>query len=953
MSKYPRLNCGEIVMALRTLPWLAFLLVLGLSFSSTAEAEQVGHYNVVWESPSVDASGQMPLGNGDLAAGVYAIEDGDLYLLLAKNDAFTYNGDLFKTGRVRVSLTPNPFAKGKPFRQTLDLPTGSIRIEADGVSLRIWADANRPVYHVQVDSPQEISVRAEPELWERIDGCSWNKTSAPVDPPTQDVRLERDGQILWYFAVGDRSVYPSEMEYYDVEHMTSEFPDPYRFNTFGNLLESPDLSLTEGSLAGKGKSFDIRIHALAEQTPKVSAWIEAIEDQAARPIDVTKDWSEHCRWWSAFWDRSWITVTDNTLPAEERGHVSHEGYTRHRDVIDGAALVAQSYNVFRYLMACQSRGRIQTKFNGGLFTQPLRYGKKPRLQAIQRDDGAWISHEDDRLWGRRFTYQNQRLLYWPLLMSGDGDLMQPFFDYYWNLLPVRKAITQAWFGHEGTYYRENIEPTGGERDCSKDGTDSETKPLRTPPGENDGSGYYHSYYFTCGLETVAMMIEHAKYSGDEEFRDQVLVPFAREILLFFDKHYGRDADGKLRLDPAMVLETWWVAVNPAPDVAGLQHCLDELLAMKAGSAEDQANWTRFRKEIPEVHLHEIEGRTAIAPAHSWEKKKNSENGELYPVFPFRRFGLGLGTADIADWTMQHRTLKNAFGYKCWTQDQIHWAYTGNASEASDGLVHRFRNASPMCRFPLYGSEGPDSCPDFDHFGSGSTALQRMLVQEANGKILLLPAWPANWDAAFKLHVANETVIRGTVVDGKLADWSIEPASRRKDVVVYEPQAIPERPVVPHSDHPLRIGIDHAGGSRFKGKVGRATMFRGLLKPDMIAKLAAGNRNEKVTGEAVVDCLLQPEAGDTLTTEHADFDGPVSFEAWIQPAKGEAGRIFDKLTAGQRDGFLIDCWPDLSLRVIVGPQQDDYPHVLQAGVWQHVVVVMGKGRLDVYVDGEKL
>ena len=38
---------------------------------------------------------------------------------------------------------------------------------------------------------------------------------------------------------------------------------------------------------------------------------------------------------------------------------------------DAAALAAQSYNVFRYIMACQSRGKVQAKFNGGLFTQPL------------------------------------------------------------------------------------------------------------------------------------------------------------------------------------------------------------------------------------------------------------------------------------------------------------------------------------------------------------------------------------------------------------------------------------------------------------------------------------------------------------------------------------------------------------------------------------------------------
>jgi hypothetical protein len=53
-----------------------------------AQPQSIGKYNVVWNSPSTDASGQMPLGNGDIAAGVYAIENDALYLLLSKNDAF-------------------------------------------------------------------------------------------------------------------------------------------------------------------------------------------------------------------------------------------------------------------------------------------------------------------------------------------------------------------------------------------------------------------------------------------------------------------------------------------------------------------------------------------------------------------------------------------------------------------------------------------------------------------------------------------------------------------------------------------------------------------------------------------------------------------------------------------------------------------------------------------------
>ena len=908
----------------------------------------VERYNVIWESPSKDHSGQMPLGNGDIAAGICAIENGDLFLLLSKNDALTYNGDLFKTGRVRVSVEPNPFAAGKPFRQTLDLATGSIRIDADGIAFRIWADANRPVYHVQIDSPREISVRAGPDLWERIDGCQWNVTKEPFDIPTQDVRLDRKGNILWYYAVGDRSVFPGEMEYYDVPEMAAEFPDPYRFNTFGNLLESPDLELRDGVLSGKGKIFDIRCHALTKQTAEVSGWIETIERQAARMLDVKQDWEEHCRWWSAFWDRSWIIASDNTLPPEEREVLSGEGYIQTRQELDGGALAAQSYNVFRFLMACQSRGGIQTKFNGGIFTQPLRYGKKPRLEAVQRPDGTWISHEDDRLWGRRFTYQNQRLLYWPLLMSGDGDLLRPFFDYYWNLLPVRKAITQAWFGHGGAYYRENIEPTGGERDCGKTG-----KPPRTKAGENKGEGYYHSYYFTCGLETAAMMIDHAKYSGDKEFRDRVLVPFAREILLFYDKHYQRDADGKLLLDPSMVLETWWIAVNPATDVSGLQHCLDELLTMGAGSAEDRANWRRFREEIPEVHLHEIEGRTAIAPARSWDMKKNAENGLLYPVFPFRRFGLGLGSEDLVRWTMEHRTNKDAFNHKCWTQDQIHWAYAGNASEARDGLEHRFRHASPLCRFPLYGSEGPDSCPDFDHFGSGSIALQRMLVQEAGDKILLLPAWPANWDADFKLHLAGKTTIQGKVVKGELIDWSMEPESRAKDVVVCPPQATAGLPVIPENSHPLRIGQDQRGGSRFRGEIGRVTAFRGRLRPEAIRALANGDRAEEVASDSVVVSRLNPGIGETLSVEPEQLAGAVSFEAWIRPQEKESGRLLDKLTAGQRDGFLFDCHPGLSLRAIAGPEQQVHSEVLKPGAWQHVALVIGRFGVEIYLNGQRL
>ena len=753
---------------------------------SQAEA-RMARYNVVWNSPSKDCTGVMPVGNGDLAAGVYAIENGDLYLLLAKNDTLSYEGSNYKTGRLRVSLQPNPFASGKPFRQTLDLPTGSIRIEADGVKLRIWADANRSLYHVEIESPGELAVSARPEFWKRFTG--WG---GPDDGPP-DVQIPRAHDLLWYHSNGDHSFYWFPMKGEKLEPVEQVVPDLYRFHTFGNLVKmetanSGQLAVGRGKaeggvLTGKGTRFDIRIHSLTMQTPDTNVWIKAVEELAAKPVDLEKDWERHCSWWRSFWDRGWIVASDRTVPAGERERFNGEANAKGtREEKDGAALVAQSYNFFRFAMGAQSRGRFQVRFNGGTFTQQyycrskdVEYMRKYQPGFAQLADNLWLPHPDYRAWGGRFTAQNQRLLYWPLLMSGDFDLMKPFFDHYWNVLEIRKIVTRKHFGHGGAFYLDNTCPVTG---CTG-------LPPKTKPGEKY-EGDYHDYYFTSGIEAVAMMADYVNYTGDTKFRDERLVPFAREILLFYDQHYLRDARGKLRFDPSQALETWWITVNPAPEVAGLRFCLDQLLAMKSGTAEDQSNWKRLRSEMPDVPLQKIQGRLALAPAQEWQKQSNGENAEIYPLFPFRCYGLAFGTKEVAEWTMQHRTAKDTFGGTCWAQDEIGWAVAGNAKEAAKGLVRRFRVASPSLRFPVYGCEGADAVPDWDHFGSGSIALQRMLAQEGNGKIFLLPAWPSEWDVDFKLHLSGGTVVSGTVKDGKLRAWDVVPAKRKADVVISEP-----------------------------------------------------------------------------------------------------------------------------------------------------------------------
>ena len=59
----------------------------------------------------------------------------------------------------------------------------------------------------------------------------------------------------------------------------------------------------------------------------------------------------------------------------------------------------------------------------------------------------------------------------------------------------------------------------------------------------------------------------------------------------------------------------------------------------------------------------------------------------------------------------------------------------------------------------------------------------MLMQSEGRKIYLLPAWPKNWNASFKLHAPLNTTVEGVVRDGKVESLKVTPAERRADVVL--------------------------------------------------------------------------------------------------------------------------------------------------------------------------
>lgn len=149
----------------------------------------------------------------------------------------------------------------------------------------------------------------------------------------------------------------------------------------------------------RSKSFDLVLGTSQEQTTQTETWIQSLVSQTMEMLSTGQ--TETLNWWHNFWERSWIIINPAAGPS------------------DPGFQVGKNYQYFRYMMACNAKGEFPTRFNGGIFTFD------PELV----DDSISFT-PDFRKWsGGTFTAQNQRLLYWPLLKTGDVDILQRKFFF--------------------------------------------------------------------------------------------------------------------------------------------------------------------------------------------------------------------------------------------------------------------------------------------------------------------------------------------------------------------------------------------------------------------------------------------------------------------------------------------------------------------------------------------
>ncbi|CAG0988246.1 hypothetical protein PHYC_02145 [Phycisphaerales bacterium] len=318
--------------------WLIFLAGLLSHLPAAAQPDEpatLDRYNVVWTSPSRDASGSMPIGNGETGLNVWVEEGGDLVFYISRTDAWSETDRLLKLARVRISLSPNPFAKGLPFRQELVLREGRVEITAgepaSQAALRLYVNAAGPDVHIDGEFKTPTTVTSTLECWrterktfENDDELrsSWTMHSAPAAVrkdlvwESPDTIISDDNAVVWHHR-NEHSVVPFTLKHQGLETIASTFPDPLIRRTFGARMSGPGFTLARqpGVLRTTSpiSSIALRITTHSAQTPTASAWRDDLRRlDAAAPADARK---QTAAWWREFWDRSYILVRGDPAPA--------------------------------------------------------------------------------------------------------------------------------------------------------------------------------------------------------------------------------------------------------------------------------------------------------------------------------------------------------------------------------------------------------------------------------------------------------------------------------------------------------------------------------------------------------------------------------------------------------------------------------------------------------------
>ena len=753
------------------------LLVTPVAQSFAGESvwrQELNAYNIAWTNRSNSSSNSMPLSGGNLGLNVW-VEKDDVCFLIGSPNCMDEKGMQVKLGLVRIRLSPAAF--DHDFKQELCLAQSEIVITgktAAGATVKVilWCGIKEPVVHVETTSGEPVEVTATYETWSNYE----TKTEG--------------NSLQWSRRLADVNVRRlNDIKAQGMSEFSDKVSDPLSGLSAGGRITAPGMVAADSGTAtfngiktrtcaiktaAPVKQLNISIALRMEQDKSLAEWETQLNKEAIRAEqNADADRAAALAWWNEFWDRSHICINPGTTKLRS-------GNSNSKSPAATAWEAGRNYQLFRYMLAANLTGRAMTLFNGGNFT--------------------CSGNPDKRMWDNcQFMGQNQMLVYWPMMRAGDFDMLKVGCDFYRDRTEMRRFHARKFWDIDGVTFPEPLSIFG----LDALGT--------TADGRTDRK--HLNYHYTSGMVFALMMLGHDSYSGTTSggYADAAL-----GIISYYDNYYQKkllketgkplDANGKLIIYPSDACEPYHGCVNNIDVLAGLMALSRDLLDTPPGgiTATKRAYATEFVKRIPAFKTEEKNGRKLYAAADKapeWIfENTNMDFPQMYICFPFSAVSLGRSDMELVKNTWELGPVNATVQHQnqCWYQNAINFARMGETDRASEFTLEKLNH--PGLRFPAFYYtkylKGGSFChpPDADHGGVAMTALQEMIMQTDGKRILLGPAWPAEWDCHFKLHAPYQTTVEGRVANGKLVVEKVTPESRRKDLEIFPLKRSPKPPV---------------------------------------------------------------------------------------------------------------------------------------------------------------
>lgn len=749
----------------------------------------VSRADLVYEQPAPAPVQGQPIGNGRMGTMVWT-SPGAIEFQINRVDVFAVNRNhRGKRGgvpgradycsgcaRITVDVGGTPFEAGETFLQRVSLYDAECTVGGNDVSVRCFVSAAADVLVLEVDdqraAPRSLQVKVsmlrEPEVTtgEHVARSTFADGADRVVLAQRFQEREHDhASAVAATIVG--------------EGITVEAPSAQE-----RVLVAPAARGTRTILISSAAAWD-------SQADVGAAASGILSEIAQRPVEDLR--REHRAWWSEFWSRSFV-------------HLASE---------DGAAEFMERLRTLQlYYLASSSRGALPPKWNGSIFAVA----------------------GDARSWGAQFWVWCTEASYFLLYAADAVELTDPFFTMYVNQIPAAQEAARQRWDARGAYFLE-AGPFDGPvvlpEEIAREYQDvylgrktvNDLSPAARALGQYecvltqfaDGHGFrgvsgrysFVSHIAHSGSKVAMQAWRRYRYTGDRQWLRTHAYPLLRETVEFYRGLASKGDDGLYHLTVGLnQFEGGFGTIDGLIDLGAIRGTAP--LAIRAAEilgveAELRAKWEEFLENLVPYPMSSDPGTYGVVKDCEVDVWASGTPGDvphtryvgelhetiLFPVFPFENWTLETHDPEVdrivrtlAGLNMFHAGMVegrwNDSGMGSRLNTPIMAARMGLGEVLPPMLANHYRQYQPLPNgFSLFEGATDQS---IEHLGVNAMALNEALLQSVSPRpgepevIRVFPAWPLEWDAAYRLLARGGFLVSSAIREGEVEFVEIE--SRR-------------------------------------------------------------------------------------------------------------------------------------------------------------------------------